>query len=108
MRRPPACCQPTLCVICRTRASSPASQTRGGSTGLPRVTLFDPLAIEVQAIQTARGLYAQGARPGDVIQITYTLALPNAGWCAHDAIHRWLGATPLATGSGVVTPSQRQ
>jgi phenylacetate-CoA ligase len=83
-------------------------QTSGGTTGLPRITLFDPIAIEVQAIQTARALYAQGARPGDIIQITYTNALPNAGWCAHDGIHRWLGATPLTTGSGAVTPSERQ
>ena len=83
-------------------------QTSGGTTGLPRVTLFDPVAIEVQGIQTARALYAQGARPGDIIQVTYTNALPNAGWCAHDGIHRWLGATPLTTGSGLVTPSERQ
>ncbi len=83
-------------------------QTSGGTTGLPRVTLFDPIAIEVQGIQTARALYAQGARPGDIIQITYTTALPNAGWCAHDGIHHWLGATPLTTGSGAVTPSERQ
>lgn len=83
-------------------------QTSGGSTGLPRVTLFDPMALEVQGIQTARGLYAQGARPGDIIQITYTLSLANAGWCAYGGIHHWLGATPVTTGSGAVTPSERQ
>ena len=83
-------------------------QTSGGSTGLPRVTLFNPVAIEVQGIQTARGLYAQGARPGDIIQITYTLSLANAGWCAFNGIFNWLGATPVTTGSGGVTPSERQ
>jgi phenylacetate-CoA ligase len=83
-------------------------QTSGGSTGLPRVTLFDPLSIEVQGIQTARGLYAQGARPGDIIQITYTMSLANAGWCALNGIFNWLGATPVTTGSGAVTPSERQ
>ena len=83
-------------------------QTSGGSTGLPRVTLFGAGAIEVQGIQSARALCAQGARPGDVIQVTYTLGLPNAGWCAHDGIHKWLGASPLATGSGAVTSSERQ
>ena len=83
-------------------------QTSGGTTGMPRVTLFDTIAIEVQAIQSARALYAQGSRPGDIIQITYTNALPNAGWCHHDGVHKWLGATPLATGSGAVTPSARQ
>ena len=83
-------------------------QTSGGSTGLPRVTLFDPLSIEVQGIQTARGLYAQGARPGDIIQITYPMSLANAGWCALNGIFNWLGATPVTTGSGAVTPSERQ
>lgn len=29
--------------------------TSGGTTGFPRLTLFDPVALEVQAIQTARG-----------------------------------------------------
>ena len=82
--------------------------TSGGSTGLPRVTLFDPVAMEVQGIQTARGLHAQGARPGDIIQITYTTSLANAGWCALNGIFHWLGATPLTTGSGAVTPSERQ
>ncbi len=83
-------------------------QTSGGSTGLPRVTLFDPLAMEVQGIQTARGLYAQGARPGDIIQVTYTLSLANAGWCAHQGIFHWLGATSVTAGAGAVTPSERQ
>ena len=72
------------------------------------MTLFNPVAIEVQGIQTARGLYAQGARPGDIIQITYTLSLANAGWCAFNGIFNWLGATPVTTGSGAVTPSERQ
>lgn len=83
-------------------------QTSGGTTGMPRVTLFDSLAWEVQGIQTARGLYAQGARPGDIIQIPYTASLANAGWSAYNAVHNWLGATPLTTGSGNVTSSERQ
>lgn len=82
--------------------------TSGGTTGLPRVTLFDPVALEVQGIQTARGLYAQGARPGDIIQITYTTALANAGWCAYSGIFHWLGASPVTSGAGQVTPSERQ
>lgn len=83
-------------------------QTSGGTTGMPRVTLFDSLAWEVQGIQTARGLYAQGARPGDIIQIPFTTSLANAGWSAYTAVHHWLGATPLTTGSGNVTSSERQ
>lgn len=82
--------------------------TSGGTTGLPRVTLFDPIALEVQGIQTARALYAQGARPGDIIQLTYTTALANAGWCAYSGIFHWLGASPVTAGAGQVTPSERQ
>lgn len=83
-------------------------QTSGGTTGMPRVTLFDPLSMEIQGIQTARGFYAQGARPGDVIQIPLTTSLANAGWTAYTAAFNWLGCVPVTTGSGKVTPSERQ
>jgi phenylacetate-CoA ligase len=83
-------------------------QTSGGTTGLPRITLFDPMAWEIQAIQTARAFYAQGARPGDRVQILFTNSLANAGWCIHHGVHAWLGAVSITTGSGVVTPSLRQ
>lgn len=82
--------------------------TSGGTTGKPRPTLFDPLAWEVQAIQAARALWFQGARPGDVVQIPRTNSLANAGWQFYAACHHWLGAMPLTTGSGVVTPSESQ
>lgn len=82
--------------------------TSGGTTGFPRMTLFDPQALEVQGIQAARAMWAQGTRPGDTVQITYTLGLTNAGYCALYACHHWLGATPLCTGSGLVTPSEKQ
>ena len=83
-------------------------QTSSGTTGLPRPILFDPIAWEVQGIQAARAFYAQGARPGDVVQITYTNSLANAAWTALTGLHHWLGCVPLTTGSGVVTPSARQ
>ncbi|HYI60607.1 MAG TPA: hypothetical protein VEW93_02250 [Acidimicrobiales bacterium] len=83
-------------------------QTSGGTTGLPRATMFDAVAWEVQGIQTARALWAQGGRPGDVIQIPFTNALGNAAWSAYVGIHHWLGAVPVTTGSGAVTPSTRQ
>ncbi|NYZ15842.1 hypothetical protein HL658_25155 [Azospirillum sp. RWY-5-1] len=83
-------------------------QTSGGTTGLPRITLFDPIAWEIQGIQTARAMFAQGARPGDVVQVLFTTSLANAGWCAHHGIHAWLGGVSVTTGSGVVTPSERQ
>jgi phenylacetate-CoA ligase len=83
-------------------------QTSGGTTGLPRITLFDPMAWEIQAIQTARAFYAQGARPGDRVQILFTNSLANAGWSTHHGVHAWLGAVSITTGSGIVTPSLRQ
>lgn len=83
-------------------------QTSGGTTGLPRITLFDPIAWEIQGIQTARAMFAQGARPGDVVQVLFTASLANAGWCAHHGIHAWLGGVSVTTGSGLVTPSERQ
>jgi phenylacetate-CoA ligase len=83
-------------------------QTSGGTTGMPRVTLFDASAWEVQGILAARALYSQGARPGDVIQIPYTQGLANAGWSGYTGIFHWLGAVPVTTGSGAVTPSERQ
>jgi phenylacetate-CoA ligase len=82
--------------------------TSGGTTGMPRATLFDPISMEVQGIQTARAFYAQGGRPGDVIQITFTTSLANSGWVAYVGAFGWLGAVPVTTGSGKVTPSERQ
>jgi phenylacetate-CoA ligase len=83
-------------------------QTSGGTTGLPRVTLFDPVAWEVQGIQAARAFYAQGARPGDIVQVPYTNSLANAAWCATTGLFHWLGCVPVNSGSGAVTPSERQ
>lgn len=83
-------------------------QTSSGTTGLPRTTLFDPIAWEVQAVQMARAFYQQGARPGDIVQITYTNSLANAAWNASTALHHWLGCVPVTCGSGVVTSTERQ
>lgn len=82
--------------------------TSGGTTGLPRVTLFDALALEIQGIQSARAFWAQGLRPSDILQITYTNSLANAAWCTLSGAFHWVGATPMTTGSGVVTSSERQ
>jgi phenylacetate-CoA ligase len=83
-------------------------QTSGGTTGFPRVSLFDPIAWEVQAIQGARALWMQGARPGDIAQIPMTCALGNAPWLFYKACHDWMGMVPVTTGSGVVTPTEQQ
>lgn len=83
-------------------------QSSGGTTGRPRPTFFSPIEWEVQAIQTARALYIQGARPGDVMQIPVTLSTANLGWCYFQACFYYLGVVPITTGSGVVTASRRQ
>lgn len=83
-------------------------QTSGGTTGLPRPTFFDPVAWEAQAVQYARALWAQGARPHELLQITLTNSLANIAWGAHTAAFHWLGAVSVTTGSGAVTGSRRQ
>lgn len=83
-------------------------QSSGGTTGKPRPTFFGPREWEVQAIQTGRALYIQGARPGDVMQIPVTLTMSNLGWCYFQACFYYLGIVPVTTGSGVVTPTRRQ
>ncbi|MCW2829633.1 MAG: hypothetical protein JWP31_325 [Aeromicrobium sp.] len=83
-------------------------QSSGGTSGLPRPTLFDPVAWEVQAIQYARAFVAQGSQVGDVLQITLTNSLANTAWCSSTAAMHWCGLVPLTTGSGAVTSSVRQ
>ncbi|MEJ2863608.1 phenylacetate--CoA ligase family protein [Actinomycetospora flava] len=83
-------------------------QSSGGTSGLPRPTLFDPVSWEVQAIQFARAFVAQGAEVGDILQITLTNSLANTAWCSSTAALNWCGLVPLTTGSGAVTPSVRQ
>lgn len=83
-------------------------QSSGGTSGLPRPTLFDPVAWEVQAIQFARAFVAQGSQVGDILQITLTNSLANTAWCSSTAAMHWAGMVPLTTGSGAVTSSVRQ
>lgn len=83
-------------------------QSSGGTTGRPRPTLFSPREWEVQGIQTARAMYLQGARPGDVMQIPVSLSTANLGWCYFQACFYYLGIAVITTGSGLVTPSRRQ
>ena len=82
--------------------------TSGGTTGKPRAILFSPYEWEAQAINSARCLYMQGGRPGDVIQIPATCSLANLGWGMYKACHDYLGIMPVTTGAGTVTSSLRQ
>ena len=83
-------------------------QTSGGTTGAPRPTLFGPIDWELNGLTAARQIYAQGGRPGDVMQVCSTLSFANLGWCFYVAAHHYLGMLPLTTGSGLVTPSRKQ
>ena len=83
-------------------------QTSGGTTGMPRPTIFGAKEWELNGLYLARALYAQGARPGDRMQIPSTASLANMGWGYYKACHDFLGVIPITTGSGLVTPSKRQ
>jgi phenylacetate-CoA ligase len=83
-------------------------QSSGGTTGMPRPTLFTPWEWEIQGIQGSRALWIQGGRPGDVMQIPSTLSTANLGWFYYLSCLHWSGIIPLTTGSGNVTPSRRQ
>ena len=83
-------------------------QSSGGTTGKPRLTLHGPIEWEMGGLNTARGQYIQGARPGDVMQIPATCSLAMLGWGFYKACHDYLGILPVTTGSGIVTPSRRQ
>lgn len=83
-------------------------QTSGGTTGMPRPTLYGPMEWELNGAYLARAIYAQSGRPGDVMQIPVTLSLANMGWAYYQACHNYLGILPVTTGTGIVTPSRRQ
>lgn len=83
-------------------------QSSGGTTGLPRPTLFTPWEWEMQGIQGSRALWIQGACPGDVMQIPATLSTANLGWFFYLSCLHWSGIVPVTPGSGNVTASRRQ
>lgn len=83
-------------------------QTSGGTTGLPRPMLYAPQDREIMAILGARRLVMHGVRPGDLVQVTRSLGLPNGGFHVREALWKYTGAVPVMTGSGNVTPTRRQ
>jgi len=66
-------------------------QSSGGTTGAPRPTFFDPFETEVQGIQVARALLAQGIQAGDIM-----LLPTGTGHCELKATSEFLvvGAYP--------------
>ena len=83
-------------------------QSSGGTTGKPRYTLQGITENEVNSISAARGLYLQGVRPGDILQIPATNSMASLPWAYSKACNEYLGVLPITTGSGVVTPTRRQ
>lgn len=105
--RPPFGAHPGLAAVDAARVPIKI-QSSGGTTGMPRPTLFTPREWEIQGIQGSRALSVQGARPGDVMQIPSTLSTANLGWFYYLSCLHWSGIIPVTTGSGNVTPSRRQ
>ncbi len=45
---------------------------------------------------------------GDVVQLPATCSLSNLAWGMYNGCHNYLGAMPITTGSGIVTPTRKQ
>ena len=83
-------------------------QTSGGTTGLPRPTLHTPRDREISDILVARRAYSHGIRPGDIVQVTFSMGLTNGGVANRDALWKYTGALGVMTGTGSATPTRRQ
>jgi phenylacetate-CoA ligase len=80
----------------------------GGTTGKSRPTFYTQWDREVGALLTARALYMQGIRPGDVVLNSWAYGTHNGAWIFDEALHRWLNCVVIPTGTGNVTSSERQ
>lgn len=80
----------------------------GGTTGKSRPTLYTQWDREVGAILTARALYLQGIRPGDVVLNAWAYSTHNGAFNFDEALYRWLDCVVVTTGTGNVTSSRRQ
>ncbi len=80
----------------------------GGTTGTSRPTFYTQWDREVGAVLTARALYMQGIRPGDVVLNSWAYGTHNGAFAFDEALHRWLNCVVLTTSTGNVTSTQRQ
>jgi len=80
----------------------------GGTTGKSRPTFYTQWDREVGAVLTARALFMQGIRPGDVVLNAWSYGTHNGAWAFDEALHRWLNCVVLTTGTGNVTSTERQ
>lgn len=82
-------------------------QASSGSSGRPKPVFHTEKDWEVIRNLWARRFYAQGIRPGDLFQVVFSYSLFIAGFTATEGAMK-LGAVVVPTGSGAVTPSERQ
>jgi phenylacetate-CoA ligase len=80
----------------------------GGTTGKSRPTFYTQWDRDVGALLTARALYVQGIRPGDVVMNSWLYGTHNGAWIFDEALHRWLNCVVLTASAGTVTSSERQ
>jgi phenylacetate-CoA ligase len=80
----------------------------GGTTGRSRPTFYTQWDRDVGAVLTARALYMQGIRPGDVVLNSWAYGTHNGAFAFDEALHRWLNCVVVTTGTGNVTSSERQ
>ena len=80
----------------------------GGTTGASRPTLYTAWDREVGALLTARALYLQGVRPGDVVLNAWAYSTHNGAHIMDEALYKWLNCIVITTGTGNVTASRKQ
>jgi phenylacetate-CoA ligase len=80
----------------------------GGTTGKSRPTFYTQWDREVGAVLTARALYMQGIRPGDVVLNSWAYSTHNGAFSMDEALHHFLNCVVLTTSTGNVTSSERQ
>lgn len=82
-------------------------QASSGTSGNPKPFFFTQSDWDTIARLWARRFHAQGVRQGDILQIVFAYTLFIVGFTASEGAMR-LGALVVPTGSGGVTPSERQ
>jgi len=82
-------------------------QASSGSTGNPKPFFHTRRDWDTITNLWSRRLYAQRVRGGDIFHVVFTYSLFIAGFTATEGAMK-LGALVVPTGSGAVTPSERQ
>jgi phenylacetate-CoA ligase len=80
----------------------------GGTTGASRPTFYTQWDRHVGALLTARALYIQGIRPGDVVMNSWLYGPHNGAWIFDEALYQWLNCVVVTASAGTVTSSERQ